>query len=208
MPLEAKSVALVVTAKVHNPSILNPDFLLRNGIVSEEWGTATDIVSIPSFSTLKYPARGIQLTCQEERLQFEKQLSADRNFADLTDCASRYVKVLPHVPYRALGINCDFKSAKPNVASWTKEHFFSPKLLRENADISNARMFFRFDIDDHSRLTIEFRTLVDEQALRVLTNCQYDGLDNLPKLTEALSRAQHSMQISEGRALRLMGESA
>jgi hypothetical protein len=182
MSLEAKSVALVVTATVHNPSILNPDFLLQNGIVSQDWGTATDFVSIPSFSTLKYPNRGIQLTCQEERLQFEKQLSSDRNFADLVDCASKYVNVLPHVPYRALGINCDFRSVKPRVANWAKERFLSLKLLQENDDISNTRLFFRFDIDTRCRLTIEFRPLIDEQAIRILTNCQYDDLTTLLKL--------------------------
>jgi hypothetical protein len=116
--------------------------------------------------------------------------------------------VLEHVPYLALGTNCDFRLPKQGVANWVKQHFLEPTLLRENGDISNTRVIFRFEIGEHCRLTIDFRPLMDDQMLRILINCQFDGLDTPLKLIDAISRARDSVQKSERRVLRLVGESS
>lgn len=208
MSLEAKSIAIVVRAKVHNPSILGYEFLTRNKIISENWGTPVDFMSVPAFSAIKFPARSIQISCQEERLQFYKQLDETRDFSDLVECASKYVSVLAHVPYKGLGVNCEFKQHTPEAATWAKRTFLAPSVLSQNPDISNTRLMFRFDFDDRCRLTVELRPLIDEQAVRILANCEHQGLETIPTLCDAISRAQDSLRRSEVRSLKLMGPSS
>ena len=47
------SVSVVVTAQFHNPSILNPDFLVSRQIVPEGWAVA-ETLTTPPVSVVKY----------------------------------------------------------------------------------------------------------------------------------------------------------
>jgi len=103
--LQFGKLDIVVVAQNHNPSILNPDFLLRTGIVQAEWGWEVDaksVVSTPQFSQVNYTC-GVGIQAVMERVIFTAKNPS--LFDAACKVAADYVTTLPHVTYTALGIN-------------------------------------------------------------------------------------------------------
>lgn len=101
------SHSIVITANTHNPSILHPEFLARHGIVPDSWGWKLEgpPLSTPALSQVRFES-GIALICDPSRLQIiDGGVAVDPDRNRLVDIASAYIKVLPHVPYTAVGIN-------------------------------------------------------------------------------------------------------
>jgi hypothetical protein len=100
-------IDLVVVAENHNPSVLNPDFLLRTGIVDPawKWELAGSPLSTPQFSQVTFKS-GTSIQAFLERLIFRdrnrESIAADPKFATI---AAKYVETLPHVSYTAIGVN-------------------------------------------------------------------------------------------------------
>ncbi|MCG2659466.1 MAG: hypothetical protein L6437_04370 [Kiritimatiellae bacterium] len=100
-------IDLVVIAQNHNPSILNPDFLIRMGIVDHNWGweLVRSPVSTPHFSKVEYQS-GVSIQAFFERLIFSD--GNEENIAKgtrLSAIARKYIETLPHVSYSAIGVN-------------------------------------------------------------------------------------------------------
>jgi hypothetical protein len=98
-------LAIVILAKNHNPTILNPDFLKYNKIVPEDWSLASAPICAEVVSEVIY-TNGVQVTAQFDKLVF-RQLYEDNASAHLLvpDIAAQYVHTIRHVDYRAIGIN-------------------------------------------------------------------------------------------------------
>lgn len=102
------NVAIVVLSEGNNPRLLNPDFLERNEIVPKEWSVENVLVT-PPFAQVDY-ANGLQILVEEHKLQFTcSQPGSFDWIGELPRIASLYLKVLPHVSYRAVGLNFNFK---------------------------------------------------------------------------------------------------
>ena len=101
-----RSVSVVVTAEFHNPSILNPDFLVSRGIVPPDWA-AVEVLTTPALSVVGYD-NGVGWTVNPSQLTITQPagpaLDEDCEIHQLTQS---YLAKLPYVPYRALGLNCD-----------------------------------------------------------------------------------------------------
>ncbi len=104
--IELLNTAVVVLAQQHNPTILNPDFLVRNGIVGEDWVPVPGgVLCMPSFAQVNYN-NGVRFTAESEEFQIvDFQPPEDPFDSRVPDIASKYVETLPHVRYTALGMN-------------------------------------------------------------------------------------------------------
>lgn len=97
------SVVLVATS--NNPSIINPDFLANNNIVDPDRSLQGDPVTTPVFAQVVYED-GLIVRADPERVIFEQ--SATGTCLRSIICPKMawvYADVVPHVPYRAVGIN-------------------------------------------------------------------------------------------------------
>jgi hypothetical protein len=103
--LQIQELAVVVVAKNHNPTILNPDFLKYNGIVSPDWELARPPICTEPVAEVRY-RNGINIIAQLQKLIFSQTL-ADRSIdeAQVPEIMVKYIETLPHVDYRATGIN-------------------------------------------------------------------------------------------------------
>lgn len=98
-------LAIVIVAKNHNPTILNPDFLKYNSIVPEEWSLQGKPLCIEPMAQVSYD-NGIKITSQVDKIVFYEKNSEQKNSNFLIpEIASKYVNILPHVEYSAIGIN-------------------------------------------------------------------------------------------------------
>ena len=121
-PYWLHSVSVVVTAEFHNPSILNPDFLVSKEIVPEDW-EVSETITTPSVSIVSYN-QGIQWTVDQSKLTVvENCESSFRNDYCVYALVNAYLAKLPHVPYRSLGLNCVVSINQSDPEQWLIQQF-------------------------------------------------------------------------------------
>lgn len=105
MALVLEQVSVVLVARQHNPSILNPDFLRDNGIVPGGWQTRSPPITTEVFAQATFQ-EGLQFTAEPDKLAITAHARQLKDpVSTLQSAAERYVEVLPHVPYTAVGLN-------------------------------------------------------------------------------------------------------
>ena len=117
--------SVVVVANDHNPTILNPDFLERQGIVQEGWGWKVmgPAITTPPFATVSYDS-GVTVSVESHRLQVtDTSATGGPQSSKVVDIARRYVEVLSHVRYSAVGINFRSLVAHADADAFLKAHF-------------------------------------------------------------------------------------
>ena len=104
--LEIQELAIVITAKNYDPSLLNPNFLKYSGIVPEDWELARQPVVSNRASQIVFN-NGIYIAAQPNRLMFVEALNnkEDKTEARIPQLARKYIEILRTIEYQALGIN-------------------------------------------------------------------------------------------------------
>ena len=112
LSVKLENVAIVVLSESNNPRFLNPDFLERNDIVPKEWKVKNVLVT-PPFAQVSYD-NGVQILLEENKLHVRSQqpdlIPWER---ELPRIVIHFLEVLPHVTYRAVGLNFVFLSDQP-----------------------------------------------------------------------------------------------
>ena len=143
---QLRSVSVVVTAEFHNPTILNPDFLATHQIVPASW-TATEALTTPPLSVVKYD-NGVSLTVDQSRLTVTEDTGP--HFGEtyrVHDIGCAYVRTLPHVPYRSLGLNCRVSARQADPGRWLVERF-AARWLRDEPTLEGMRPKFSLLADE------------------------------------------------------------
>lgn len=123
-----ENIAIVVLSDGNNPRLLNPDFLERNEIVSKDWKVENVLVT-PPFAQVDF-ASGLQILVEENKLQFVCSLPGLFDWtAELPRIATTYLRVLPHVSYRAIGLNFTLKCE--DIVGVEAESRLIKQMLRE-----------------------------------------------------------------------------
>ena len=135
MKIDLANFSIVVVAQAHNPSILNPDFLINNKIVDASF-TPKDVYCTPPISQVSFD-EGISIIAEFERLQFVDHVSERiPHKSQIAEIATRYISVLPHVRYTAVGINFTGHYLWENTNSACS--FISNKFIREVPCLSSG----------------------------------------------------------------------
>lgn len=104
MNFKTTEINIVVNANANNPSILNPDFLKINDIVDKDL-KSLEFICTPPFSQIKFENR-TSILIDTERLTFSDGDSERLpNDSPVPSMAMKYIRLLEHVPYTAVGIN-------------------------------------------------------------------------------------------------------
>jgi len=108
IPIE---VSCIVLANAHNPSILNPDWLAANGLLPDElsWDLAGPNIVTPPLATVSYQ-NGVSIVLESGKLNVTignvQDYDGEIAPIDLVSrIVSRYIDVLSHIPYGAVGNN-------------------------------------------------------------------------------------------------------
>lgn len=106
MRLVLENASIVIVAKAHNPSILQPYFLHEKNIVPKEWDWegARSIIT-PPLSQIIFK-EGFVITAELQKLVFQEN-EGERvpDKTRLGAIADAYTEILPHVPYTSVGVN-------------------------------------------------------------------------------------------------------
>ena len=153
--MELSGSSCVVVADQHNPSILNPDWLVKTEIINPDWKLADPSITTPIFARCSYVNK-VQLVLEPNKLTVSS-LPADNNDLsdDLPRIVRKYVDSLPHIPYKQLGNNFRFSTDMKDVLSKLKN-----KLIKEGNwstdDISKIKTTFQYFCNGYRvNLTVE-----------------------------------------------------
>lgn len=151
----------VVVADQHNPSILNPDWLVQREIVDSEWKIADPLIITPGFARCLY-VNNVDIILQPNKLSVTVTGDDSDLFSEPSKIVLRYVQTLPHIPYKHLGNNFTFRIDLPNVVSKLKH-----KLIREgdwsDDNLSKVKAVFQYSYENYKiNLSIESSTEVVE----------------------------------------------
>jgi len=91
---------IVIIASAHNPSIVAPQWLKDNSLIVEK---PLHFVNTPDFSL--FESESFSLMVDHQRLQITAKKQDRRALRSLANVAANYVRLLPHIPYRSLGLN-------------------------------------------------------------------------------------------------------
>lgn len=98
-------VSIVVIAQNHNPTLLNPDFLKINRIVPSTFELAENPLCTDLVAQVRYK-NGLAIQSQPDRVVFSEIVSSTAlGKLEIPAMVSQYVRTLPHVEYRAVGLN-------------------------------------------------------------------------------------------------------
>ena len=146
-PYRVHSVSVVVTAEFHNPSILNRDFLMSNGIVPKDW-EVVEAITTPPVSIVRY-SNGIQWNVDQSRLTVEENCGSPFQNEYLAHrLAVAYLETLPHVPYRSLGLNYVVSIKQDDPEHWLSQRFLRPGPWTER-EPKVLGMVPKFTLDAH-----------------------------------------------------------
>ena len=198
----------MVVADQHNPSILNPDWLVKTKIIHPEWKLADSPITTPLFARCSYINK-VQLILEPNKLTVDSITEDDHDLSgELPRIVSKYVDSLPHIPYRQIGNNFRFSVGMQNILSKLKN-----KLIQKgnwNADnISKIKTTLQYFCNDCSiNLTIESSDLAGEngsgerEPALILSFNYHRELSNLDSLTSAIDKWRDDY----GDAVRRSGE--
>jgi len=134
--LEVLNTSVVVLAQHHNPTILHPSFLVAQKIVPSSWET-TEVICTPPFAMVKYE-NGIVFNVDVTKFQVIDNEVKDVKKSTIAEFAWKYTEKLPHVSYKAIGINFDGFIECSNPESMLISEFLKPDSGRYNKSQPDA----------------------------------------------------------------------
>ena len=181
------SVSVVVTAEYHNPSILNPDFLVSRGIVPADWSVA-ETLTTPPMSVVKY-TNGIAWTVDQSRLTVTENCGpAFRDHYESHALVTTYLERLPHVPYRGLGLNCQVSTSQDDPERWLVERF-AVDWLRDDPQVRGMRPAFALNAEDAvCNISFAEGTRNDSPCVAAECNLHHPGPLDVDGLRAAIAR--------------------
>jgi len=202
----------VVVADQHNPSILNPDWLVKTKIIHPEWKLADPSITTPLFARSSY-INNVQLILEPDKLTVDSTTMDDHDLSgELPRIVRKYVDSLPHIPYKQIGNNFRFSIGMQDVLSKLKN-----KLIQKgnwNADnISKIKTTLQYFCDDYSiNLTIESSDFkgkngTDENEAALVLGFNYHReLGNLDSLISAIDKWRDDYEDAVRRSDEIMEE--
>ncbi len=163
--------SVVVRAESNNPTILNPDFLKIQKIVPSEWEVASPPITTPPFAIVQYKS-GVSISVRPDVLQVTDDESKEPNDSKISQIVNRYVEVVPHVQYTAVGIN--FLSSYIAPAGFNlKTHFLKdgPWDLGNN-QLENVGLKFTYTLDKE-RLLLSLDANIQEGKSDIIIKANF-----------------------------------
>lgn len=145
MDMELKQVNIVIRASEHDPGVISPQSLKEILLADEE---PTNFVHTPEF--FLFESDDYILTVDRERLQISAKNMKKDTMMFLADITAKYVRLLPEIPYQALGINLLWsirivREGKPPEISFAINNVDLSEVFRDHEIYSGGIVYARKD---------------------------------------------------------------
>lgn len=125
--LITQELAIVVSVKTQNPTILNEDFLKQTGIIPSDWKLAREPIYTDRVAQIVFE-NGFSIAAQPDRVMFLEAVG-DKDLATISagEVAQKYVATLKLADYQAVGIN--FRSYVAQESPEAASEYINGELL-------------------------------------------------------------------------------
>jgi hypothetical protein len=125
--LVTQELAIVVSVKTQNPTILNEDFLKQTGIIPSDWKVAREPIYTDRVAQIVFE-NGFSIAAQPDRVMFLEAVG-DKEIDTITagEVAQKYVSTLKLADYQAIGIN--FRSYVAHNSPAAASEYINTELL-------------------------------------------------------------------------------
>ena len=128
--LVIQDLVIVIAAKNHKPSLLNPDFLKCSGIVPSNWELAREPINANNVSQVVF-TNGITITAEPQRVILAQPIKdVDVESILIPEIARKYAQALPNMEFEAIGINprgyVPFSSGEDTARQYITHTLLSP----------------------------------------------------------------------------------
>lgn len=125
--LITQELAIVISVKTQNPTILNEDFLKQTGIIPSDWKLAREPIYTDRVAQIVFE-NGFSIAAQPDRVMFLEAVG-DKDLATITagEVAQKYVATLKLADYQAVGIN--FRSYVAHNSPEAASEYINSQLL-------------------------------------------------------------------------------
>jgi hypothetical protein len=126
-----QELAIVVSVKTQNPTILNEDFLKQTGIIPSDWKLAREPVYTDRVAQIVFE-NGFSIAAQPDRVMFLEAVG-DKDLATISagEVAQKYVATLKLADYQAVGIN--FRSYVAHHSPEAASEYINTQLLESGS---------------------------------------------------------------------------
>jgi hypothetical protein len=201
-----KTFSIVIVAKNHNPTLLNPDFLRTNEIVSEK-KKVTETLTTPPVSIVKYED-GLSITLELEKFQVQQPARDEfKEEWESSQIAINFVRTLPHVSYKGVGLNWVGVVPQTSPEEWLKKRFIaSGPWNNEKFNLDSVGIRFTYALTGESRcnLTLDAGEVRDfsgkkEAGITVGANYHHDVGPKIAEVEKSInkwrSHQKHFIQL-------------
>lgn len=156
--LKLRKASIVILAQAHNPSIISPDWVRKVLLIKE---SPSNFVHTPPFSL--FDSASFLVSVDTNRLELVTKVLDDEHISTCGQAASAYLRTLPHIPYRSLGLNYIWEySSDPSGKPLPQV-----KLLIDDFDLS--QVFNRRSIKYGGTVRVELKPYV------LMVRIDYEG---------------------------------
>lgn len=133
-----QDLVIVVAAKNHKTTILNPDFLSASAIVPLEWQLARQPIYTNNLSQVTF-SNGVSIIAEPNRVMFMEPI-ADKSVGEISipEIARKYVQTLPNMEIEALGVNprgyIPLKGSSDAARDYVTQTLLSPGAWQEEGE--------------------------------------------------------------------------
>jgi hypothetical protein len=125
--LITQELAIVISVKTQNPTLLNEDFLKQTGIIPSDWKLAREPVYTDRVAQIVFE-NGFSIAAQPDRVMFLEAVG-DKEIDTINagEVAQKYVTTLRLADYQAVGIN--FRSYVAHNSPEAASEYINTELL-------------------------------------------------------------------------------
>jgi hypothetical protein len=205
------STNIVVLARFHNPSILNPDFLRDRGIVPKSW-KETEVLTTMPLSRVAFQKQNITILAEPERFQVQHQIVNDYpTQTPVCKIVKKFVQTLKHVNYTSLGLNWTIAHPKKNPDKWLVGRFIKTfKWGSKGSDFTDCDITLKFKTDksiNSFALSSGKIIIPDEEpydAVKVDANAHYSGPFKAGEIARAVDTWKETQSYVQEQTNRLL----
>ena len=166
---KVESVSVVLVARHHNPSIINPDFLKQNGIINEAWEPASAPIATAPMAQINF--KNVQWLVDIDRCLIQENVDGEfQESYSIHECAKKYASVLRYIPYIAIGLNWQLSVAMSDAPNWFRQQFLKPGEWHNK--LQPAIFSFRLHVDKRTICTLSMN--IAEAAILIDYNFHVD----------------------------------
>ena len=181
------NASVVLAANVHNPSIINPDFLKDNKIVEDNWELATPSITTLAVAQIHYRQNVSWMVTPNQCIISEDANPISSNPVSLYRCAEKYTEVLKHIPYASIGLNWHVILTLPEKSNdWMKS-----KLLKRGKwqnEISSVGINIKMESDDSSVFSLGMNNVNNNTENVIPIDCNFHfNLKNAKNKTKRIA---------------------